>query len=173
MTDRFTIANMAIEAGGKNGIFPVDEKTIAYIEGRYHKPFDVVEADEDAHYSRVVEIDLSSMKPVVSLRSRKIRRSSGTLGRSRSIRWSSVPAPNGRLEDLAIAARIFKGHKVHPNVRCIVILRHRQFTCRPCMRLHRDLHRCRMCRVYTDLRPVPWRLHGDPCKRREMRIHHE
>ena len=122
MTDRFTIANMAIEAGGKNGIFPVDEKTIAYIEGRYHKPFDVVEADEDAHYSRVVEIDLSSMKPVVSFP--HLPENTKVIGTFGEIKIDQVvigSCTNGRLEDLAIAARIFKGHKVHPNVRCIVI----------------------------------------------------
>lgn len=122
MTDRFTIANMAIEAGGKNGIFPVDEKTIAYIEGRYHKPFDAVEADEDAHYSRVVEIDLSSMKPVVSFP--HLPENTKVIGTFGEIKIDQVvigSCTNGRLEDLAIAARIFKGHKVHPNVRCIVI----------------------------------------------------
>ena len=122
MTDRFTIANMAIEAGAKNGIFPVDEKTITYIEGRFDKPYEVVEADEDAHYARSVEIDLSSMKPVVSFP--HLPENTKVIGTFGEIKIDQVvigSCTNGRLEDLAIAARIFKGHKVHPNVRCIVI----------------------------------------------------
>ena len=66
MTDRFTIANMAIEAGAKNGIFPVDEQTIAYEKGRVPDGYDIVTADDDAHYSRTVEINLSELKPVVA-----------------------------------------------------------------------------------------------------------
>lgn len=122
MADRFTIANMAIEAGGKNGIFPVDEKTKTYIEGRFTKPFDVVEADDDAHYEREVVIDLSSMKPVVSFphlpENTKVVGTFGDIPIDQVVIGSCT---NGRLEDLAIAARIFEGHKVHPRVRCIVI----------------------------------------------------
>lgn len=134
MTDRFTIANMAIEAGGKNGIFPVDEKTIAYIEGRYHKPFDVVEADEDAHYSRVVEIDLSSMKPVVSFpHLPKIRRSSAPSGRSRSTRWSSVPARTAVSRIWLSRPASSRGIKSIRMSAASSSRRHRRFTCRPCM----------------------------------------
>ena len=121
MTDRFTIANMAIEAGGKNGIFPVDEKTIAYIEGRYHKPFDVVEADEDAHYSRVVEIDLSSMKPVVSFP--HLPENTKVIGTFGEIKIDQVvigSCTNGRLEDLQAAAEVLKGKKVADYVKLIV-----------------------------------------------------
>ena len=122
MADRFTIANMAIEAGGKNGIFPVDEKTKTYIEGRFRKPYEVVEADEDAHYCREVTIDLSSMKPVVSFphlpENTKVVGTFGDIPIDQVVIGSCT---NGRLEDLAIAARIFEGHKVHPRVRCIVI----------------------------------------------------
>ena len=122
MDDRFTIANMAIEAGGKNGIFPVDEKTKTYIEGRFTKPYDVVEADDDAHYEREVVINLSSMKPVVSFphlpENTKVVGTFGDIPIDQVVIGSCT---NGRLEDLAIAARIFEGHKVHPRVRCIVI----------------------------------------------------
>ena len=86
------------------------------------RPFDVVEADDDAHYSRVVEIDLSSMKPVVSFP--HLPENTKVIGTFGEIKIDQVvigSCTNGRLEDLAIAARIFKGHKVHPNVRCIVI----------------------------------------------------
>ena len=67
MDDRFTIANMAIEAGGKNGIFPVDEKTVEYVFGRVDRPWTAYEADPDAEYERTVEIDLSALEPTVSL----------------------------------------------------------------------------------------------------------
>ena len=66
MDDRFTICNMAIEAGAKNGIFPVDEQTKAYIEKHSTKPYEVFEADEDAQYEEVVEIDLSQVRPTVA-----------------------------------------------------------------------------------------------------------
>lgn len=122
MTDRFTIANMAIEAGGKNGIFPVDEKTEKYIEGRFNKSWEAVEADPDAHYEREVTIDLSSMKPVVAFP--HLPENTKVVGTFDPIKIDQVvigSCTNGRLEDLAIAARIFKGRKVHPDVRCIVI----------------------------------------------------
>lgn len=67
MDDRFTIANMAIEAGAKNGIFPVDEKTVAYMTGRVHRPWTAYEADADAEYERVIDIDLGEIQPTVSL----------------------------------------------------------------------------------------------------------
>src|SRR5699024_2479651 len=65
MDDRFTIANMAIEAGGKNGIFPVDEKAIQYMKEHSMRPFKIYEADEDAEYERVIRIDLGSIRPTV------------------------------------------------------------------------------------------------------------
>ena len=122
MADRFTIANMAIEAGAKNGIFPVDEKTKVYIEGRFRKPVEIYTADDDAHYCETVEINLSEMKPVVSFP--HLPENTKVIGTFGEIRIDQVvigSCTNGRLEDLAIAARIFEGHKVHPNVRCIVI----------------------------------------------------
>lgn len=66
MTDRLTIANMAIEAGAKNGIFPVDDETLNYIKDRVTKPYEIVEADSDATYCQTVEINLSELKPVVA-----------------------------------------------------------------------------------------------------------
>lgn len=122
MTDRFTIANMAIEAGAKNGIFPVDEQTIAYEKGRVPDGYDIVTADEDAHYSRTVEINLSELKPVVAFP--HLPENTKVIGTFGDIKIDQVvigSCTNGRLEDLKIAADIFKGHKVHPDVRCIVI----------------------------------------------------
>ncbi len=123
MTDRLTISNMAIEAGGKNGIFPVDEVTLAYEKDRVTKPFEIVNADPDAHYCRTVKINLSELKPVVAFP--HLPENTHTV--------ESIKEPiyidqvvigsctNGRLEDLKIAADIIKGHKINPNVRCIVI----------------------------------------------------
>lgn len=122
MTDRFSIANMAIEAGAKNGIFPVDEQTIAYEKGRVDDGYDIVTADSDAVYCRTVEIDLSSLKPVVAFphlpENTKVIGTFGDIAIDQVVIGSCT---NGRLEDLKIAADIFRGHQVHPNVRCIVI----------------------------------------------------
>ena len=122
MTDRLTIANMAIEAGAKNGIFPVDEQTIAYEKGRVDYEYDVVTADEDAEYCRTVDINLSELKPVVAFPhlpgNTKVVGTFGDIAIDQVVIGSCT---NGRLEDLEIAASILKGRKVHPRVRCIVI----------------------------------------------------
>ena len=122
MTDRLTIANMAIEAGAKNGIFPVDEQTIAYEKGRINYEYDVVTGDEDAEYCRTVDINLSELKPVVAFPhlpgNTKVIGTFGDIAIDQVVIGSCT---NGRLEDLEIAASILKGRKVHPRVRCIVI----------------------------------------------------
>ncbi len=121
MTDRFTIANMAIEAGAKNGIFPVDEKTIAYEKGRVDE-YDIVTADEDASYCRTVEINLSELQPVVAFpHLPENTRVVGTFGDIKIDQVVIGSCTNGRLEDLKIAAELFEGRTVHPDVRCIVI----------------------------------------------------
>lgn len=127
MADRLSIANMAIEAGAKNGIFPVDERTHAYEEGRVSHPYTAYEADPDAEYARTVEINLSELSPVVAFP--HLPENTKVIGTFGEIKIDQVvlgSCTNGRLEDLAIAARIFKGHKVHPDVRCIVIPGSRQ-----------------------------------------------
>lgn len=121
MTDRFTIANMAIEAGGKNGIFPFDEKTKEYVEGRV-KDYEPVAPDADAKYVRTVEINLSELKPVVAFphlpgNTKRVE----DIGEIKIHQVVIGSCTNGRLEDLAIAAEIMKGHQVHKDVRCIVI----------------------------------------------------
>ncbi|WP_300626607.1 3-isopropylmalate dehydratase large subunit [uncultured Megasphaera sp.] len=122
MTDRLTIANMAIEAGAKNGMFPVDEQTIAYEKGRIHYEYDVVTADEDAEYCRTVDINLSELKPIVAFPhlpgNTKVVGTFGDIAIDQVVIGSCT---NGRLEDLEIAASILKGRKVHPRIRCIVI----------------------------------------------------
>lgn len=122
MTDRFTISNMAIEAGAKAGVFPFDEKTKAYVEGRVTKPYEPVAADEGAKYSSTVEINLSELKPVVALP--HLPENVKRVEDLDEIKINQVvigSCTNGRLEDLEIAANILRGHKVHEDVRCIVI----------------------------------------------------
>jgi len=122
MADRFTIANMAIEAGGKNGIFPFDAQTKAYVEGRVKAPYEPVAPDADAQYARTVTIDLAALTPVVAFphlpgNTKRV----ADIGRIDIQQVVIGSCTNGRLEDLAIAAAILKGRKVHPDVRCIVI----------------------------------------------------
>ena len=122
MDDRFTIANMAIEAGGKNGIFPVDDKTIEYITGRLERPYKVYEADEDAEYEREVVIDLNELKPTVSLP--HLPSNTKTVDEVAGMPIDQVvigSCTNGRISDMRIAAGILKGRKVADGVRCIVI----------------------------------------------------
>ena len=123
MADRFTICNMAIEAGGKNGIFPVDEKTKAYLKERgVTRPWTAVEADADAVYARTVTIELDKMVPVVAYP--HLPENTHTAAESKNIVIDQViigSCTNGRLEDLAQAAEVLKGRKVHPHVRCIII----------------------------------------------------
>ena len=123
ITDRLTIANMAIEAGAKNGIFPVDDETLNYIKDRVTKPYEIVEADSDGTYCQTVEINLSELKPVVAFphlpeNTHSVESIKEPITIDQVVIGSCT---NGRLEDLAIAASILKGHKVHPNVRCIII----------------------------------------------------
>ena len=122
MDDRFTIANMAIEAGAKNGIFPVDEKTIEYITGRVNRPYNVYEADADAEYECVVEIDLNTLESTVALP--HLPSNTKTVKEVVGMHIDQVvigSCTNGRISDLRIAAQILKGRKVAEGVRCIVI----------------------------------------------------
>ena len=122
MTDRLTISNMAIEAGGKNGIFPFDEITKEYVEGRVQQPYEAVAPDEDASYEKVIEIDLSKLTPVVAFP--HLPGNTHPVSEIDKIKIDQVvigSCTNGRLEDLRQAAEVLKGHSVHPDVRCIVI----------------------------------------------------
>ena len=122
MDDRFTIANMAIEAGGKNGIFPVDEKTIEYITGRVQRPYTVFEADPDAEYEREVVIDLDTLEPTVALP--HLPSNTKTVREVQGLPINQVvigSCTNGRISDLRIAAELLRGRKVADGVRCIVI----------------------------------------------------
>ena len=122
MDDRFTIANMAIEAGAKNGIFPVDEKTIAYVNGRVNRPYTVYEADADAQYAREVVIDLATLAPTVSLP--HLPSNTKTIDEAKGLPIQQVvigSCTNGRISDLRQAAAILYGKHVAKGVRCIVI----------------------------------------------------
>ena len=122
MTDRLTIANMAIEAGAKNGIFPVDAITMEYVTGRVKKAFEVVHADEDAVYERVINIDLAQLTPVVALPHLPENvRSINDIGEIKIDQVVIGSCTNGRIEDLAQAADILKNRSVHEDVRLIVI----------------------------------------------------
>ncbi len=122
MDDRFTICNMAIEAGAKNGIFPVDEKTIAYLNGRVERAWTAFEADEDAQYARTVEIDLSTLRPTVALPHLPSNTKTVDEVAGKPIQQVVIGScTNGRLKDLREAAAILRGKKVADGVRCIVI----------------------------------------------------
>ena len=122
MDDRFTISNMAIEAGGKNGIFPVDEKTMEYISGRVNRPCEAFEADPDAVYAREVVIDLDKLEPTVAMphlpENTKVVSQVAGLPINQVVIGSCT---NGRISDLRAAAAVLKGRKVADGVRCIVI----------------------------------------------------
>ncbi len=122
MDGRFTMANMAIEAGAKAGIFRVDNKTQLYIKSRVERSYNVYEADKNAEYSQVIEYDVSGIEPQVALphspANTKPISQVGDVEIDQAVIGSCT---NGRLEDLRIAAQILKGKAVHPRVRCIII----------------------------------------------------
>ncbi len=120
--DRFTICNMAIEAGAKNGIFPVDEVALEYMAKRFKREPKIFEADPDAEYERVIEIDLSALKPTVSFphlpENTRTPEKWGDIAIDQVVIGSCT---NGHISDLRIAAGILKGRKVAKNVRAIII----------------------------------------------------
>lgn len=122
MDSRLTIANMAIEAGAKNGIFPVDDIARAYLSERVSRPWTAFEPDEDAVYSRTVTIDLAALELTVALphlpENTKPARECRDMAIDQVVIGSCT---NGRISDMRMAAQILKGHKVAENVRCIVI----------------------------------------------------
>jgi len=122
MDGRFTMANMAIEAGAKAGLFRVDDKTLDYIKPRAKRPYTVYEPDGEAQYSQVIEYDVSALEPQVALphspANTKPVSQVGDIEIDQAVIGSCT---NGRLEDLRVAAQILKGKKVYPRVRCIII----------------------------------------------------
>jgi 3-isopropylmalate/(R)-2-methylmalate dehydratase large subunit len=136
MDDRFCICNMAIEAGGKNGIFPVDEKTIEYMKGRVDREYKVYAADEDAVYDEVYEINLSEIKPTVAFP--HLPENTRTIDEVKAMDPVAIDqvvigsCTNGRLSDMKIAADILKGRHVAKGLRVIII---------PATRLRKKQHR--------------------------------
>jgi 3-isopropylmalate/(R)-2-methylmalate dehydratase large subunit len=122
MDGRFTMANMAIEAGGKAGIFRVDTKTQLYVKPRAKRKYLVYESDPDAAYEKVIEYDVTNIEPQVSLpHSPANARPVSKVGYVKIDQAVIGSCTNGRIEDLRLAAQIFRKHKVHPGIRCIVI----------------------------------------------------
>ncbi len=119
---RFTMANMAVEAGAKAGIFRVDNKTQLYIKPRAKRPYRVYEPDNEASYARVIEYDVSRIEPQVAL-----PHSPATVRPVSQVENTEIDqvligsCTNGRIEDLQVSAQVLKGRKVHPRVRCIII----------------------------------------------------
>ena len=122
MDDRFTVCNMAIEAGAKNGIFPVDALTLEYMNGRFKRSPKIYMADDDAEYEAEYEIDLSALEPTVSFP--HLPENTKTPEQWGDIKIDQVvigSCTNGRISDLRIAAKVLKGRKVAKNVRTIII----------------------------------------------------
>ena len=125
MDDRFTIANMAIEAGGKNGIFPVDDKTIAYLKEHTNREYKVFEADADEEYDEEYTIDLSSLRPTVAFP--HLPENTHTIDEIKKMDPIKIDqvvigsCTNGRIDDLRIAASVLKGRKKAKDMRLIVI----------------------------------------------------
>ncbi len=121
MDNRFTMANMAIEAGGKAGLFEVDEKTLEYVKSRAKRKFKIYKSDKDANYSKVIEIDVSKIEPQVALP--HLPGNTISVREVKDIKIDQAvigSCTNGRIEDLKIAAQIFKNRKVHKDVRALI-----------------------------------------------------
>ena len=122
MDDRLCIANMAIECGAKNGIFPVDDVTLEYVKDRSEREYKVFEADADAEYERTITIDLSALKSTVAFP--HLPENTKTIDEIERIDIDQVvigSCTNGRMEDMRVAAKILEGKKVADGVRVIVI----------------------------------------------------
>ena len=122
MDDRLCICNMAIEAGAKNGIFPVDRVTMDYLEGRCERPPVVYQADEDAQYDEVIEVNLSELVPIVSCpHLPENTKSAKELSETKVDQVVIGSCTNGRMEDMEAAYKVLNGKKVADGVRCIII----------------------------------------------------
>ena len=122
MDGRFTMANMAIEAGGKAGLFLVDSKTKQYLKSRAKRPYTVYEPDADAGYAKVFEYDVSNLEPQVAFpHSPANARPISQVGKVELNQAVIGSCTNGRLDDLRVVGQVLKGRKINPKVRCIVI----------------------------------------------------
>ena len=122
MDDRLAMANMAIEAGAKNGIFAVDERTIEFMADKVERDYSIYKADDDAEYEQVYDIDLSTIKSTVAFP--HLPENTKTIDEVGEVKIDQVvigSCTNGRMEDLRVAAKILEGKRVAKNLRCIVI----------------------------------------------------
>ncbi|MFH1001884.1 MAG: 3-isopropylmalate dehydratase large subunit [bacterium] len=122
MDNRFTMCNMAIEAGAKTGIIEPDEITLEYLKGRAKRPFQIYHSDPDAHYEKIIEIDVSQIEPQVAFP--HLPENAKPISEAKGIKIDQSiigSCTNGRIEDLRIAAEILKGQQVHSKVRLIII----------------------------------------------------
>jgi 3-isopropylmalate/(R)-2-methylmalate dehydratase large subunit len=122
MAGRFTMANMAIEAGAKAGLFAVDDRTRTYVDPRASREYTVYSSDPDAAYARTIEIDASSISPQVAFP--YLPENTRPVSEAKDLPIDQVvigSCTNGRVEDLRVAAEILNGHRVHPDVRCIIL----------------------------------------------------
>ena len=168
MDDRFTIANMAIEAGGKNGIFPVDDAAIAYMKEHSKKTYTIYEADEDAVYDAEYTIDLSALRPTIAFP--HLPENTRTIDEiTEDIRIDQVvigSCTNGRIDDMRIAAEVLKGRYRDSGHSGHLHAGHGG-------RASENLYRSRGSGEHTHLRSLPWRLYGDSCPGRAVRFHHQ
>ena len=188
MDDRFTIANMAIEAGGKNGIFPVDDLAKQYMEEHSKRPYVVYEADEDAEYDAEYTIDLSTLKPTVSFP--HLPENTRTIDEVGDVKIDQVvigSCTNGRMDDLRIAASVLKGKKVFA---ATYRYAKRQESEKRTSRNRdsgntkdlsagngrgtvKNLYRGRSGCQHTNLWTMSWRIYGNPCGRRTVCVHNK
>ena len=157
MDDRFTVCNMAIEAGGKNGIFPVDEKTLAYLKEAGAGEPRIFTSDPDAVYEKVYDIDLSTIESTVAFP--HLPENTHVIGECGDVEIDQVvigSCTNGRLSDLEQAADPSNAEGLQGRDEGGPV---------------RHFPGCRMRHKHSDLRPLSWRLHGHPGRRREMRVH--
>ena len=122
MDERLSISNMAIEAGGKAGLIPVDDVTRKYMDGRTERPYTEYHSDPDAVYAKVYNIDAQDIVPTVAFPHLPSNTRPASEARDIVIQQSVIGScTNGRIEDMRQAAAVLKGHKVHRDVRCIII----------------------------------------------------
>ena len=175
MEDRLCICNMAIEAGAKNGIFPVDEITEAYLKGRSQRPWVKYEADPDAEYERSIVIDLDALEPTVSYP--HLPENTHLAKEGKDIKIDQIvigSCTNGRIEDMEAAYEILKGRHIAKGVRGIIIpATHGRLQGVHPARLHRGVHRRGLHRLDAHLRPLPGRLHGHSGGGGALRLHHQ
>ena len=175
MDERMSISNMAIEAGGKAGLIEVDDVTRAYMDGRTERLYTEYHSDPDAQYAKVYEIDAATIQPTVAFP--HLPSNTCPVAEARDVRIDQAvigSCTNGRIADMRQAADVLRGHKVHPDVRCIVIPGHAAGL--PPVHGGRPdggVPGRELRRVHAHVRPVFGRLHGHPGRRRARHRHHE